>query len=170
MASGYAPVMHDAPSERVLLRCHPSWRAMLGFHLRGLLLAVLAGVLAGVATRLAARHVQVGWVIVGVVVVFLAVALTGLLRRRSTTYTITNQRLTIQIGLLSRELHETRLERVQNVSTRQSLLERMLGIGTVDFDTAAEAGFDFAFRGVADPRTIVHTVHQAVRGSSDQSL
>jgi uncharacterized membrane protein YdbT with pleckstrin-like domain len=143
---------------------------MLEFQAKGLLAMVVAGVIAGLASAVAAGHVQVGWVIVGVVVVFAAVALTGLLRRRSTTYTITNQRLTIQIGLLSRELHETRLERVQNVSTRQSLLERMLGIGTVDFDTAAEAGFDFAFRGVADPRTIVHTVHQAVRGSAGQSL
>lgn len=143
---------------------------MLEFQAKGLLAMVVAGVIAGLASAVAAGHVQVGWVIVGVVVVFLAVALTGLLRRRSTTYTITNQRLTIQIGLLSRELHETRLERVQNVSTRQSLLERMLRIGTVDFDTAAEAGFDFAFRGVADPRTIVHTVHQAVGGSSPQSL
>jgi uncharacterized membrane protein YdbT with pleckstrin-like domain len=143
---------------------------MLEFQAKGLLAMVVAGVIAGLASAVAAGHVQVGWVIVGVVVVFLAVALTGLLRRRSTTYTITNQRLTIQIGLLSRELHETRLERVQNVSTRQSLLERMLRIGTVDFDTAAEAGFDFAFRGVADPRTIVHTVHQAVREGSSQSL
>jgi uncharacterized membrane protein YdbT with pleckstrin-like domain len=143
---------------------------MLEFQAKGLLAMVVAGVIAGLASAVAAGHVQVGWVIVGVVVVFAAVALTGLLRRRSTTYTITNQRLTIQIGLLSRELHETRLERVQNVSTRQSLLERLLGIGTVDFDTAAEAGFDFAFRGVADPRTIVHTVHQAVRGSAGQSL
>ena len=140
---------------------------MLEFQLKGLLAMVVAGVIAGLATAVAAGHVQVGWVVVAVVVVFVAVALAGLVRRKATTYTITNQRLTIQVGLLSRELHETRLERVQNVNARQSLLERLLRIGTVDFDTAGSAGFDFAFRGVADPRAIVRTVHAALRGGAD---
>jgi uncharacterized membrane protein YdbT with pleckstrin-like domain len=163
-------VESDSEGELVLSQGHPAWRSMLEFQAKGLLAMVVAGVIAGLATAVAAGHVQVGWVVVAVVVVFVVVGLIGLLRRKSTTYRITNQRLTIQTGLLSRELHETRLERVQNVSTRQSVLERLLGIGTVDFDTAAEAGFDFAFRGVADPRTIVHTVHQAARGLPGESL
>ncbi len=131
---------------------------------------VLAGVIAGLASAVASGHVQVGWVIVAVVAVCAAVAITGLLRRRSTTYTITNQRLTIQMGLLSRELHETQLARVQNVTTRQSALERVLGVGTVEFDTAGEAGFDFAFSGVTDPRAIVHTVHGVLHGSATPQL
>jgi hypothetical protein len=49
------------------------------------------------------------------------------------------------------------------VGTKQSLLDRMLRVGTVDFDTAAEAGFDFAFRGVSNPHGIVRTVDQAIR-------
>ncbi len=98
----------------------------------------------------------------GVLVVFAVVILIGLIRRLATTYTITNRRLTIDIGLLSRDLHQTRLERVQNVNTRQSLLERLLRIGSVDFDTAGESGFDFTFAGVADPHGIVRTVDRAL--------
>jgi uncharacterized membrane protein YdbT with pleckstrin-like domain len=154
----------------VLYHGHPAWRSMVAFQLRGLLAMVVAGVIAGLATAVASGHVQVGWVIVAVVAVFVVVALAGLVRRKATTYTISDQRLTIQIGLLSRELHETQLARVQNVSTRQSLLERMLGVGTVDFDTAGGAGFDFAFRGVADPRAIVHTVHGVLHGSEPPPL
>jgi len=86
----------------------------------------------------------------------------GQLRRIQTTYSITNRRLTIETGLLSRRLHQTRLERVQNVNSTQSLLERIVRIGTVDFDTAGEADFDFAFRGVGDPRRIVRTVDRAL--------
>jgi uncharacterized membrane protein YdbT with pleckstrin-like domain len=146
---------------------------MVELQLKGLLAMVVAGVIAGLATALADKHgeVHVGWVIVAVVVTLAVFALIGLIRRKSTTYTVSNQRLTIQRGLLSRDLHETRLQRVQNVNVRQSLLERLLRIGTVTFDTAGEAGFDFAFRGVADPRTIVHTVHEAVgRGDDGQQL
>jgi uncharacterized membrane protein YdbT with pleckstrin-like domain len=96
--------------------------------------------------------------------------LVAFIRRKATRYTITSQRLTIRLGLLSRELHETRLERVQNVSTNQSLLDRLLGIGTVDFDTAGGAGFDFAFRGVANPESIVRTVDRALREAGQAPL
>src|SRR5690348_12482149 len=129
-------------AERVFFHGHPSWRSMLALYLKGLLLAVLAGVIAGIVSRAAGRSVDALWVALAVLVVFVVVLSLGLLRRLQTTYTITSQRLTIEIGLLSRDLHETRLERIQNVNARQTLLERMLGIGTVDFDTAAGAEFD----------------------------
>ena len=135
---------------------------MLAFYVRGLLVAVAAGVIAGIVTRISDRSVSVPWVAVAVLVVFVVVLAWGLIRRVATTYTITNRRLTIRSGLLSRELHECRIERVQNVNTRQRLLERILGIGTVDFDTAAGAAYDFSFRGVEDPGGIVRTVNAAL--------
>jgi uncharacterized membrane protein YdbT with pleckstrin-like domain len=101
-------------------------------------------------------------VIAVVAVVFVVVIAIGQLRRLQKTYSITNQRLTIETGLFSRELHQTRLERVQNVNSTQSLFDRLLQIGTVDFDTAAEAEFDFSFCGVGDPRGIVRTVDRAL--------
>src|SRR5947209_3183872 len=131
---------------------------MLAFYVRGLLAAILAGVIAGLLTRATNGSVEVEWVTPAVLVVFLVVLAWGLIRRLVTTYTITSRRLTINVGLLSREMHETRLERVQNVRTNQRMLERLLRVGTVSFDTAGEAGFDFAFRGVNDPRGIVRTV------------
>jgi uncharacterized membrane protein YdbT with pleckstrin-like domain len=150
------------PGEQVFFHGHPSWRSMLAFYIRGLLAAVLAGVIAGLITRVTGRSVDAAWVTVAVLVVFVVVLVWGLIRRLATTYTITNRRLTIRSGLLSREHHETRLERVQNVNSRQRLLERMLGIGTVDFDTAGGAAYDFSFRGVEDPGRIVRTVNSAL--------
>jgi len=135
---------------------------MLAFYIRGLVVAVIAGVIAGLVTRATGRSVNVAWVTAAVLIVFLVMLAWGFVRRVATTYTITNRRLTIRSGLLSRELHECRLERVQNVNTRQRMLERMLGIGTVDFDTAAGAAYDFSFRGVEDPGRIVRTVNAAL--------
>ncbi|MBV9605209.1 MAG: PH domain-containing protein [Solirubrobacterales bacterium] len=155
--------MAPEPGEQVFFHGHPSWRSMLAFYLRGLIVAILAGVIAGLVTRLAGKAVDVLWVALAVLVVFLVVLARGLIRRIATTYTITNRRLTIRSGLLSRELHECRLERVQNVSSRQRLLERLLGVGTVDFDTAAGAAYDFSFRGVDDPGGIVRTVDAALQ-------
>ena len=49
------------------------------------------------------------------------------------------------------------------MNSRQSVLERLLRVGPVDFDTAGGAEYDFAFRGVANPRQIVRTVHEALK-------
>ena len=99
---------------------------------------------------------------------FLVLVAIGQVRRIQTTYSITNQRLAIETGLLSKQLHQTRLERVQNVNSDQSLGDRILRIGTVDFDTAAEADFDFSFRGVGNPRGIVRTVDRALHSLRGQ--
>jgi uncharacterized membrane protein YdbT with pleckstrin-like domain len=151
------------PGEEVFFHGHPSWRALFGFYVKGVVFAVIAGVIAGVVTRLSSHSVSAGWVATVVLVVFVVVLLVGTLRRIRTTYTITNRRLTIDTGLVSRELHETRLERVQNVNSRQSMFQRLLGVGAVDFDTAGSAEYDFTFRGVAHPHAIVRTVNRALQ-------
>jgi uncharacterized membrane protein YdbT with pleckstrin-like domain len=150
------------PGEELFFHGHPSWLSMLGFHVKGLLVAILVGAAVGLLTAIAAGHVEAVPVAAAVAVAFAAVVLIGLLRRMRTTYTITDRRLTIEIGLLARELHQTRLERVQNVASRQTVSERVLRVGMVDFDTAGEAGFDFSFRGVAHPHQIVRTVDRAL--------
>src|SRR5579884_3306201 len=114
---------------------------MAGFHLRWLLAAVVAGVIAGLATAVASGGVQVVWIVVAVVVVLGFALAVGALRRRRVTYTITTERLAIE----------------------SSLLERLLGVGTVDFDTAAGAKFSFSFAGVRNPREVVRVVSAALR-------
>ena len=145
---------------------------MIDLHLKGLLIAVIVGAVVGVVSALShhPHHVRVGWVVAAVLIVLAVTFLIGLVRRLATTYTISSHRLTISLGLLSKEQHETRIDRVQNVNTSQSLLERMLGIGTVDFDTAGSAGFDFAFRGVTEPQSIVRTINEALRDSGNPAL
>jgi uncharacterized membrane protein YdbT with pleckstrin-like domain len=154
------------PDEEVFFHGHPSWLSMLGFYFKGVIAAVVAGIIAGLATSSVSSGVQVGWVVAAVLIVYILVLIVGLVRRLRTTYTITSRRLTIRIGILSTDLHQTRLERVQNVNSKQSLFERMLHVGTVDFDTAGEAGYDFSFRGVAHPHAIVRTVDRAIHESS----
>jgi uncharacterized membrane protein YdbT with pleckstrin-like domain len=150
------------PDEQVFFHGHPSWRSILDYYAKGVFLAIAAGAVAGVATAIADGHVKVGWVVAAVLAVFLVMVLFGLVKLVSTTYTITSRRLTINTGLLRRDMHETRIERVQNVNCSQTVLERALRIGTVDFDTAAGAEYDFKFTGVGDPREIVRTVDRAI--------
>ena len=136
---------------------------MAWFHLKGLIAAIAAGVAAGLISAGGSGAVKAGWVIAAVLVVFLLSFGTGLISCRRITYTITSRRLSIERGLVAREIHETRLEQIQNVNLAQSLLERVLGIGTITFDTAAGAAFEFSFRGVAAPRQLTRTIDDALR-------
>ncbi len=85
------------------------------------------------------------------------------MRRVATVYTITNQRLRIQTGLLARRVQQTRIDRVQNVNTSQSVTDRVLRVGTVDFDTAGTDDSEFRFVGVSSPADVVAAVDVAQR-------
>ncbi len=150
-----APVsLNLSPGEDVIFEGHPSWRAILGFYLKGLVLAVVLGIVAKLVDGNAAAFIVI-------LVVFALTVLIGFIKRVATTYTITNRRLNIKRGIISREIQETRLERVQNVNYSQSVYQRIMQIGDVDFDTAATDDYNFVFFGVADPGEVVHRVDQA---------
>jgi len=147
------------PGERVIFEGHPSWRAILGFYLKGVLIAVVLGFIANL--------IWGGGTAFLVILVVLAVTLlVGFVKRVATTYTITDRRLNIKRGIVSKEVQETRLERVQNVNYRQSVFQRVMQIGDVDFDTAATDDYNFVFVGVADPGDVVHSVDQATGASA----
>ncbi len=161
-SSDYSRGVDPEPGEVIYFHGHPSWLSLAALLIKGVFVCVVAGAIAGIVSAITSGRVQIGWIVVVVVVVFIVLILVAQVRRMQTTYSITNRRLTIESGLLSRELHQTRLERVQNVNATQSLAERIVRIGTVDFDTAGESEFDFSFHGVRDPRGIVRTVDRAL--------
>jgi uncharacterized membrane protein YdbT with pleckstrin-like domain len=141
--------------EQVIFEGHPSWRAILGFYLKGIVIAAVIGAIARLFDVSSATVVVIVAVIIGLTV------LIGFVKRVATTYTITNRRLNIKRGIISREIQETRLERVQNVNYRQSVYQRIMQIGDVDFDTAATDDYNFVFAGVAEPGEVVHKVDRA---------
>lgn len=147
--------MSTPASETVIYSGHPSWRSMVDFHLGGLGLAVLGGV---IGKLVASWGVAIA-VLAGI---FLISLLIGFVRRSATVYTVTDRRLYIRRGLFSRTEQHATLDRVQNVEANQSLFERVLHIGTVDFDTAATDDSVFAFVGVAAPKRVLAAVDRAI--------
>src|ERR1700731_631982 len=97
---------------------------MPAFLVRWLLASLVLGVAGGLASIIADGRMQTTWVVLTVLAVVLLASGRGQLRRMRVTYRISSRRLTIQTGLFSRQVHETRLERIQNVNCRQSLLQR----------------------------------------------
>jgi uncharacterized membrane protein YdbT with pleckstrin-like domain len=144
------------PGEEIVFEGHPSWRGILGFYIKGLVLAIVVGAILWFA-------VSHGLGVAGLIVVFALTIVAGLIRRMATSYTITNERLNIRTGILSKHVQQTSIDRVQNVNTNQSLFERVLRVGRVDFDTAGTDDSDFTFTDVASPADIVAAVDRAQR-------
>jgi uncharacterized membrane protein YdbT with pleckstrin-like domain len=147
------------PGEEVVFEGHPSWRALLSYYIS----AVVGAVVIAVIVALAAS-VGIG-IIVGVVLVGLAL-LYGFIKRIATVYMVSTQRLYIRRGILSKRVQQTRIDRVQNVNTDQSLLERILRVGKVDFDTAGTDDSDFIFAGISKPDTVIAAVDRAQRDAT----
>ena len=151
------------PGEHIIFQGHPSWRSILGFYIKGLAFVVVAAAIAGVATKIANDEVDTGLVALIAIVLAVAVLVAGYVKRLFTTYTISDHRLHIRRGIIARAEQQTLINRVQNVNTHQSVIQRFLMFGDVNFDTAANDDFDFEFAGVASPAEVVEAVHRAQR-------
>jgi uncharacterized membrane protein YdbT with pleckstrin-like domain len=143
--------------ESELYAGRPSWRALMSFYLGGIGLAVLVLVILGLLVG--------EWALAAAIAAALTVLtlLIGWFRRVSTKYLITTQRLRISRGIVRRHVQETRLERVQNVNYQQGVLDRVLGVGTVDFDTAGTDDAEFRFDWVNGPEKVVRAVDDAIQ-------
>ena len=128
------------PGENVVLRRHRHWVVPARNLFWPVLLLVL--VVAGdflLKDSLIARDVKT-------VATLAVVALLGLwlivawLRWNTTTFTITDQRVILDTGVLSRSSKIIPINRVQDVSTRQPVMGRIFGYGTVEIDAAGSQG------------------------------
>jgi hypothetical protein len=107
--------MNASVPEAVIYSGHPSWRSMLDFHLAGLIAAAAGGAIARLATK--------NWgLAIAVFAGILALSvLIGFIRRVATHYTITDRRLHIRRGILSRtEQHTTIGSRTSKPASRCS--------------------------------------------------
>ena len=151
------------PGEQVLFEGHPSWRSIVDFYLKGFAITAVICLLVALVTGLVGDETNKGLVVLIAIAGVGITVLVGFVKRIATSYTITNRRLHIKRGIVSRTIQETRLERVQNVNFSQSVIQRFLQIGDVDFDTAAGDDYNFTFSGVAEPGDVVQRVDEATR-------
>jgi uncharacterized membrane protein YdbT with pleckstrin-like domain len=153
--------------ESVIYEGHPSWRSILHFYVLGVLAVIVVAAATAGVSQIAEGEVKGGWVAIAAIGAFLILVLVGWLKRISTDYMITDRRLIVRRGILSRNIDQTRVDRIQNVTSSQSFLQRILRVGTVDFDTASnEPENTFAFRGVSDPQGVVRKVDQAASAAA----
>ncbi|HEX6871994.1 MAG TPA: PH domain-containing protein [Micromonosporaceae bacterium] len=126
--------------EQAVLHLHPHWKAMIapGFWT----VVAIAGVIAGALFLPSETWANVGLVVIGGValVLFLWLALWPFVVWRSTHFVFTNERVLLREGVFNRQQRDIPLSRVNDVSSNQSLLDRMLGCGRLTVESAGERG------------------------------
>ncbi|MGH2905669.1 MAG: PH domain-containing protein [Solirubrobacterales bacterium] len=147
--------------ETVIWEGHPTWRAMLAFHIKGFAIAIAAALLL-VAIRWIGADISTFMIVLLVLIIVGVTILSGWIMRFFTEYAITTKRLHIRRGILSKTESSTNVDRIQNITTFQSPVERILRCGTIDFDTAGDSDTDqFSFIGVNNPQDLRERIMQA---------
>jgi len=148
-------------SESMIWEGHPTWRAMLSFHVRGIVVTLALFLLLIVIRWLGVgiSSLSIGAVLVVGIAITIGV---GWLRRFFTEYTITTKRLNIRQGILSKTESSTNVDRIQNITVRQTAVDRMLKVGSIEFDTAGDSNSDrFSFIGVNEPQDLRERIMHA---------
>lgn len=76
------------------------------------------------------------------------------LRCRSTELTVTNRRLKLHRGWISRSITEVWHRDVRNVQIEQSLFQRIFNTGRLGISSAAQSGIEIDVSGLKDPMKI----------------
>jgi uncharacterized membrane protein YdbT with pleckstrin-like domain len=148
--------------ETVVWKGHPSWKALLVYYVKWTIVSLVPLAVWVVLDRAMdsppSAAIFAAVTILGLILTYAI----GWIKRSTTRYTVTDSRIHIRTGIVSRREHSTQLVRVQNVNVTQSIVQRLLGIGNVDWDTAGteETEAEFRFGGIDDPSALVRVVDE----------
>jgi uncharacterized membrane protein YdbT with pleckstrin-like domain len=124
--------------EHLVLRVHQHWKTVLRPVLvLALIIVGLLAVLLFVPKLVPAARLGAGGVALVLALIFVA---GPLLRWWTTIYELTNRRLRLRAGVLSRTGRDFPLSRISDVSFVQGLLDRMLGCGRLIVESPGEHG------------------------------
>ena len=150
-----------ADDEQVVLDMHPHWKRLL-------VPSVLLPVVVGLATYLfflvpsGSARTPLRWAIVVVAAVaLLRFTLWPWVTWQTTSYVLTTRRVVIRQGVFARSGRDIPLTRVNDVSFHHSLLDRMLGCGTLTIESAGERG-QVALPEVPDVELVQREVYRCV--------
>ena len=90
------------------------------------------------------------------------------LRCLATSLVITERRVTLRQGLLSKDTNDVLIADIRNVKVRQNLLQRIFGVGTVAFSTSGQSDMEIEVHGVPAPariKAIIDDRRTALRAS-----
>ena len=136
---------------------HPSLRLVLPSIVIGLVIAI-----AGVALVFVVPEPSLQWLPLVGVPIGIAIIGWAYVSQRSTHYIITSEEVYRKTGIVNRNVAQVRLDRVQNTTYEQSVLERLFSYGHITIYTAGSDTMDVSFDGVSDPQRVNQALTEAL--------
>ena len=109
------------------------------------------------------ENLRVVYVVIVAVFVYLIAVVAY--RRYSWAYVINGETIESREGLIARKVYSIRACDLRNINVKQSLWQRLMGVGDVEFSSAGGSGIEVTFRGVSDPLQ-VKSLAQHMQGKS----
>jgi hypothetical protein len=152
---------HAEPDDReeIYFQGSPPVRALAG-KLCGYCLITLA--LLALAGLLIYKHLDPWWLIVGIIVIALAMPWIPWLSTQSRRYRISNYRIDYERGLLSKNIDTVELWHVEDLNFHQSLVDRLLNVGTITVLSKDDKMPTVSLVGVPNPRPLYEMLKQRV--------
>src|SRR3989440_7132920 len=131
------------PGENLVLQDHPHWITVIKSVLAPVVLLVVVAIAdftllgPGYGFYTPRLRTILALAVVALVLLWLIAVW---IRWQSVAYTLTDQRIKIESGVFGRQSKMIPIDRVQDCTTRQSLLGRILGYGRVEVDAAGAQG------------------------------
>jgi uncharacterized membrane protein YdbT with pleckstrin-like domain len=139
--------------EEIVTEFRPHWSQVLK---EGLLSVMVAVLIILVATR---RFDAKTWVIGALVVVWFVIVVAEFVRWWTTQHVITNERLIYRSGLISKKGTEIPLEVINDVTFKQSVIERVFGSGDLLIESAGTHG-QSAYTNIPHPENVQKVIYE----------
>lgn len=145
-----------ADHERMVLDLRPHWIALVAPVMITILLVVALILL----FALFDPRSLVGWVaVVGGIVLFIAIPLRALLSWITSHFVVTSDRVIHRAGWLAKRSMEMPLERINDVTFSQTVLERMVGAGSLRIQSGSEYGQNH-FKDIRHPEDVQKLIYE----------
>ena len=148
--------------EKLILVLRPHWLDAVLARVGKWLFAVVAGAALWFAGG-AMLSLQGGVLAIASVAPVVALAVYALSDRASRVYVLSDQRAHARGGIVTRFTVDAPLASLTHTAMRQTLAERLLGLGTIGFATAGTDGYEVVWRSVAFPERVLEQARQAIK-------
>jgi len=148
--------------EDIILDLEPHWRTLIAPG-AGLVLALALAIvvsLTGVSSYV--------FILPGVLGVAAAISF-GLrwLRRRTTNFVLTTDRLVLRSGILAKRGKEIPLERINDITFHQTVFERLIRAGDLMIESAGQSGQE-VFVGLPGPERVQNALYREIERFRDR--
>ena len=137
------------PGERSIALVRQHWSVLAGHVLGAIVVIVVAVVLdAKLPVKIGSLSITTVKTIVMLVLIVGAVLWAGMriLRWRFATYHLTDRRIVMEGGILSRTAETIPLDRIQNTVIHRPLGDRLIGAGDIEIESAGRDGVEVLHR------------------------